>query len=139
MKIVPLVLVVAVLALWSGCARTDRIQQTLVTVDVTGTCQGMGGNLELKLVQQGQGPKVTGFVVWRGLTGADAGTSGTTSGPVEGSVAGDMFRWSQTRGAVRVGDSEMTVNGDEMNGRVRVGQTSFLVLLRRLDASRPSW
>ena len=124
------------LALASGCARSDWIEQTLVTVDVTGTWTGQGGDLVLRLEQQG--PKVTGSMVWRGLFGTEVGSSGTTSGAIEGSVTGDVFHWKQTSGAVRVHETEMTVTGDEMNGRVRVGAGSFLVLLRRVDSSRPS-
>jgi len=134
-RLVPLMLVAALLACASSCAKPDWIQQTLVTADVTGTWVGHGGNLELKLSQQG--PKVTGSMVWRGLFGTDAGTSGTSSGPVEGSVEGDVFLW-HTAGAIHVSDSQMTVSGDEMSGRVFIGAGSFLVTLRRADSSRPA-
>ncbi|HXJ80293.1 MAG TPA: hypothetical protein VMS64_16630 [Candidatus Methylomirabilis sp.] len=137
MKIVPLVLVVAALAQCSGCARRpDSIEPLIVTVDVTGTREGMGGNLELKLEQEG--PKVTGSMVWRGLFGTDAGASGSALGSVEGTVTWDVFEWKQTSGAIRVSESQMKVNGDEMNGRLRVGSGSFLAMLRRTDAARPS-
>jgi hypothetical protein len=43
MKVIARVLIVAALAFSSGCARTDWIERTLVTVDVTGTWFGRAG------------------------------------------------------------------------------------------------
>ena len=74
-----------------GCAKSDWIQSTLVTADVTGTWQNPGGNLELKLEQQG---KVTGSMIWLGLSSP----GGTISGTIAGTVAGDVFRFKQTSG-----------------------------------------
>ena len=51
-------ILVAVLALGSGCAKPDWIDQTLMTVDVTGTWRDSGGTIDLTLEQQGS--KVTG-------------------------------------------------------------------------------
>jgi hypothetical protein len=39
MKTIARLILMAVLACGSGCAKSDWIQQTLVTVDVTGTWQ----------------------------------------------------------------------------------------------------
>ena len=39
-------IIVAALAFGSGCARTDWIERTLVTVDVTGTWYGSVGGAE---------------------------------------------------------------------------------------------
>src|SRR5439155_16121440 len=48
----------------AGCARPDWIEQTLVTVDVTGVWRGtylrVGGSGNLELTLQQSGPKVTG-------------------------------------------------------------------------------
>ena len=54
-------ILVAVLALGSGCAKPDWIDQTLMTVDVTGTWRDSGGTIDLTLEQQGS--KVTGSMV----------------------------------------------------------------------------
>jgi hypothetical protein len=64
MSTITRVILVAVL-LGSGCAKPDWIQQTLVTVDVTGMWRDTDGTVELKLEQYG--PKVTGAMLWRGL------------------------------------------------------------------------
>ena len=61
MNTIALVILVAVLALGSGYAKSDWIQQTLVTADVTGTWVGRGGALVPKLEQQGS--KITGPIL----------------------------------------------------------------------------
>ena len=126
-------LVAAALALVSGCAKPDWVQQTLVTVDVTGTWQRAGGNLELKLEQQGA--KVTGSMVWRGQS---SGPSGTISGAIEGTVAGDLFKFKQTSGTSVGVNGEATVSGDEMTGILNAPNFRGPLLLRRVDSSRPS-
>ena len=94
----------------SGCARPDWIEQTLVTVDVTGVWRGTfvrgggGGSMELTLQQSGT--KVTGQ-----LTGTIQ--LHAVDGPIEGTVNGDMFRF---RGVRSVATGELQVNGDEMTG-----------------------
>ena len=71
------VLLLAALACGSACARSDWIEQTLVTVDVTGTWQSTEGPLfELELEQQG--PKVKGVVR---IQGFEFGNS--MSGPID--------------------------------------------------------
>src|SRR5262249_48677286 len=91
-KIVGWVLVAVALTVGSGCAKkedwTDRL---LVKVDVTGTWQRTeGGLFTLRLTQVG--PKVDGSFTRWGLSGT------TVSGDLEGTVAGDVFRFKQTSG-----------------------------------------
>ena len=119
----------AVLAFRSGCAKPDWIQQTLVTADVTGMWRDTDGTVELKLEQYG--PKVTGAMLWRGLQ-----QRYRVSGAIEGTVAGDVFRFKQTSGTDTTANGEMTVSGDEMSGRVSSALGAQLqVRLRRLDSS----
>jgi hypothetical protein len=93
----------------SGCARSpDWIEQTLVTVDVTGVWRGVmtccGGNsFTWELTLQQVGPKVTGQL---------SGVNPSQSGPIEGTVNGDMFYFRTSRGAT----GNLQVSGDEMTG-----------------------
>ena len=121
------VMLLAVLALGSGCAKPDWIQQTLVTVDVTGTWQSVGGGL-IRLELKQQGSRVTGSIEWQG--GKSGG--GNAEGPIEGTVAGDVFRFTQVSGIQGSVDGEMTVSGDEMSGVVRPQVGRGTVLLRRV-------
>ena len=70
----------------SGCARSDWIQSTLVTVDVTGIWRGTfartGGGGDVELTLQQRGPKVTGQLK------LGAGSQGEMS--IEGTVTGDI-------------------------------------------------
>ena len=99
------------LVLSSGCAQPDWIEQTLVTVDVTGVWRGRfvsntsSGDLELAL-QQPSGPKVTGQIR---LLGGNL----RLTGPIEGTVTGDVFRFHEGRGEA---NGVLQVNGDEMDG-----------------------
>jgi hypothetical protein len=98
------------LALSAGCAQKDWIDRTLVTVDVTGTWYGstvggVGREIFFELKQEGS--RVTGS-----MRTAPFGASG--SGPIDGTVAGDVFRFKDSTGSV---EGEMTVSGDEMIGR----------------------
>ena len=104
----PLMLVVAVLTCGSGCAKPDWIQQTLVTVDVTGTWETIGGPPFMLVVEQ-QGPKVSGFFKTSGFNQIGLWR------PVDGIVVGDVFSFK-----LRDGESmgPMTVSGDEMTGKV---------------------
>jgi hypothetical protein len=134
MKIIVGVLMVAALAFGSGCAKTDWIERTLVTVDVTGTWQGrfpgFGGVGDVLFELEQQGSTVKGFMRIGG-----PGYVGVTSGPIDGTVAGDVFRFKNTRGSV---DGELTVSGDEMNGQASVSGASRAVSLRRVESfSRP--
>ena len=94
----------------AGCARPDWIEQTLVTVDVTGVWRGtylrVGGSGNLELTLQQSGPKVTGRATSAGQF------IGAINGAIEGTVSGDTFRFRAERG----GSGELHVNGDEMTG-----------------------
>jgi hypothetical protein len=125
------VILTAVLAFGSGCARPDWIQETLVTVDVTGMWRDSGGTIDISLEQQGA--KVAGSMIWRG---SFTSASGTVLGRIEGSVAGDVFRFKQTSGPSIGVNGEMTVSGDEMRGVVQWTAGRRIVDLRRIvDAS----
>ena len=102
-----LVAIVVAFVLASACARQDWIDRTLVTEDVTGVWWGSTIKLEL----QQQGARVTGVI-----TVPPFGGSSLTSGvPVEGSVAGDVFSFKDSRG---VYSGELTVSGDDMTGQI---------------------
>ena len=130
-----LILVVA-LACAFGCAKSDWIQQTLVTVDVTGTWRGSPGGpgtnnpgaLFLDLRQEGA--TVQGFI-HQGASGA----ASSLDGPISGTVAGDVFRFRSTRG---ITEGELTVNGDEMSGTVSIFGTRPLTLRRVDPSSQPA-
>jgi hypothetical protein len=132
MKILAGVLIAAALAFGSGCARSDWIDRTLVTVDVTGVWTGNwggtgAGGFRLELEQQGS--KVKGVIRFAGNL-ADAG-------PIDGMVAGDVFRFKDKRGGV---EGELTVSGDEMIGLMSGGAGrgvggSRSISLKRVDSS----
>jgi hypothetical protein len=133
MKILAGVLIAAALAIGSGCASSDWIERTLVTVDVTGTWHGRlpGGLVNLVWFElEQQGSTVKGFMRFGG-----PGYVGTTSGPIDGTVAGDVFRFKNTRGTV---EGELTVSGDEMNGQASFpgAGSSGRISLRRVESSR---
>src|SRR5262245_11594232 len=80
---------VAMLLLDAGCAkRQDWIQATLVTADVSGTWHGVAGSsfpYTVTLLLEQQGPRVKGRL-----------TSSRGYGSIEGTVEGDVFRFSGT-------------------------------------------
>jgi hypothetical protein len=136
MRIIAGALIAAALAFGSGCAKTDWIEQTLVTVDVTGTWsgsfQGAGAyatnSVSFQLEQQGS--TVKGYIR---VSGGDQ--SSAHSGPIDGTVSGDVFRFKNARGST---DGTLTISGDEMNG-----EGSFFgprrMSLRRIESpSRPA-
>jgi hypothetical protein len=125
-------LIAATLVIGSGCAKTDWIDRTLVTENVTGTWEGTwftGIGLLFELEQQGS--TVKGFM--RLTAGTSQNPSGIRPGPIQGTVAGDVFRFRQTNGFA---DGEMRVSGDEMNGHLTLGSLRQLSL-RRIDPSSP--
>jgi hypothetical protein len=134
MKTVAGLVIAASLLLTYGCAKTDWIDRTLVTVDVTGTWEGsvkgeQAGGLRLELEQQGS--TVKGSV--RTAAGG-ANPLGLASRPIDGTVAGDVFRFGNSRGNF---EGEVTISGDEMGGRATFYGSSRPISLRRVDASSP--
>ena len=140
MRTIARLLLVTSLAFGSGCARTDWIDRTLVTVDVTGVWYGTmntrGGqpsiNSEVSLELQQQGPNVTGHFR---TTGGWSYLLSRASGPIEGSVSGDVFRFRRTEGPV---SGELTVSGEEMRGEVTLTSRTADISLRRSDSPPPS-
>ncbi len=133
MRAMTRVLIAATVVFGLGCASNDWIDRTLVTENVTGTWFGgwTGRSAEILFELEQQGPTVKGYMR---LT---AGTSymtqmGVKSGPIEGTIAGDVFRFRQTNGDV---EGEMMVSGDEMAGRASSSVGSRPFSLRRVEAS----
>src|SRR5215831_11552552 len=128
----------AVLLLGASCTKQDWIDRTLVTVDVTGTWYGRvasggtaSGSPELSFELEQQGSTVKGFV--RVTAKGGPGTNIYSGGPIKGTVAGDVFRFRDMRGT----NGELTVSGDEMNGRASLLGSSQPLSLRRIDPSSP--
>jgi len=63
---------------------------------------------------------------------SDIATYGVSTQQIDGTVAGDVFRFRQRNGNV-VG--EVTVSGDEMTGQGSFAGSSRSLLLRRVDPS----
>jgi hypothetical protein len=144
MKALAGMLMAATLLFGSGCAKTDWIDRTLVTVDVTGTWagsaeggSGVGGkppDFLFELEQQGSTVKGVMRFTAGGTSQAVASASRISPGPIVGTVAGDVFRFRLTNGNL---DGELTVSGDEMTGQVSwYGRRTLS--LRRTDPSSPS-
>ena len=135
MKLILGLLLLAIYTVGGGCAKTDWIERTLVTVDVTGAWSGattssqsgvsLIGNYLVKLELQQQGSRVSGYIH------VSPGTTTIASGPLEGDVAGDVFRFKVGRGGV---SGELTVNGDEMTGPIG-SDRQLSINLRRIDSS----
>jgi hypothetical protein len=124
--------IAAALVFASGCAKTDWIDRTLVTVDVTGSWYGtigsvgssMGTGSEMWLDLQQAGSKVTGSVRFK------PDQAFGNSGSIEGSVSGDVFQYRLLRGSTSM---DLTVSGDEMTGQTSGRAVTF----RRVGASTP--
>ena len=131
MKTIAGALIAVALVFGSGCARTDWIDRTLVTVDVTGVWQtddAPRNTLSLELKQEG--PKVTGYMRTRLLGTPWSGPSSSLAeGPIEGSVNGDALSFRQMNGPI-VG--QMTVSGEEMTGRMFLQNAERAFSLRRI-------
>ena len=118
-------LLVLAIASTIGCAQKDWIEQTLVTVDVTGVWQGRAsrglGSTGIEMTLQQRGPKVTGQ-----LSLTPSQVLGAV-GPIEGTIAGDTFRFRSVRGGEVAG--ELQVNGDEMtgSGTTQYGRATFIL------------
>ncbi len=141
MKTIAWGIFVAALAISSGCVPTpDWIQRTLVTVDVTGRWYGRyfppdagvsGGGYEVWLDLQQEGLKVRGSVKMREYI--RGGGKLNLSGPIDGTVGGDVFTFRQTDGSAR---GELTVSGDQMTGECSLATVRVPIVLRR-DGSPP--
>jgi len=135
MKTIARLLLATLLAVSVGCAQKDWIDRTLVTVDVTGVWTGRayiphavtGLIIDLRLELEQEGPKVkgsirpSGSIPWRNLDPSP------TTGPVEGTLAGDVFEFKEVTGHLA---GRLTVSGDEMIGEV-VEKATYSVVLRR--------
>ena len=137
MKTLTVFSIAASLAFASGCAKPDCIQQTLVTADVTGVWVGAAGRpsgtptFEARFELEQRGPKVFGAFLAVGSATPTALSLPAGAVPIEGSVAGDVFRFTQSNGVIT---GEMTVSGDEMTGYVR----GFPLSLRRVSSPPPA-
>jgi hypothetical protein len=132
MNTIARVSLVAMLAFAFGCAKPDWIQQTLVTVDVTGVWIGPMGTSnsfsEVRLELEQQGPKVKGTL--RRLS-AGSGLHPLLEGPIDGALSGDVFSFRLANGSA---EGEMTVSADEMRGFIRTS-SRVPISLRRADSS----
>jgi hypothetical protein len=134
MRTIAWILTAAALAIGSGCATPpDWIERTLVTVDVTGQWYGSlkgvgggGGVTEFWLDLQQAGPKAKGSTRAHNLGGMGL----VLSGPIEGTIAGDVLTFRQTNGPVT---GELTVSGDEMKGEI-LQPRRFPIVLRRVGS-----
>ena len=94
MKTIAGVLMLAVLICDSGCARTDWIERTLVTVDVTGTWNGsVGGQAGSKrgwhsLIELEQQASTVKGSIRLNLQGSASRGYGTMPRLIDGTVAG---------------------------------------------------
>jgi hypothetical protein len=135
-------LIAATLIFAAGCAaKQDWIDRTLVTVDVTGTWSGsvtelavMSAHAPVLLFElEQQGSTVKGYMRVGGSAGATSSWYRVNQGPVDGTVAGDVFRFRVTNGSL---EGELKVSGDEMTGEVSLAGNRPLSL-RRVDPSSP--
>jgi len=121
-------------ALASGCGRGDWIDRTLVTETVAGAWKGamttatgapsVGDEARFDVEQKG--PNVKGS-----FRGPLYGIATLATLLIEGSMAGDVFKFRDARGTFT---GELTVSGDEMTGKGVVGNNRHVVLrLRRVD------
>ncbi len=122
---------IATALVFGSCAqRQDWIDRTLVTVDVTGTWEKVGGGQAATLVLEQEGPQVSGFLKTSGYNQIG------TWRPIEGNVTGDTFSF-RVRDGLWTGD--MTVTGEEMSGPVQASppgsRFTFLLTIRRINSS----
>src|SRR5262245_27622954 len=116
-----------------GCAQRDWIDRTLVTENVSGSWYGAmvgltaGGSEDIRLTFKQEGGKVTGEFRTSGRLASWI----TSEGALEGTVAGDLFKFNDTRRTIT---GELTVSGDEMHGQL--GQ--FHADLQRVESSSAS-
>ena len=139
MKTIARMVLLAVLAIGPGCARSDWIERTLVTVDVTGVWVGYMGKAggvatgtEFRLELEQRGSKANGYL--RPLQTTGFGGVPFVAGPVEGTVGGDVFTFRQPKGTLT---GELTVSGDEMHGYVTIAGGKSRIVLQRISSSPP--
>ena len=104
-----------------GCAKQDWIDWTQVTVDVTETWFGSVGGVPFANPARSLWSWNNRHQRSKGLYDTEgrqprAGEE-SLAGPIEGTVAGDVFRFRGTRSNA---EGEMTASGDEMNGTVSI-------------------
>ena len=142
MKTLAGVLMVAAVGFASGCARSDWIERTLVTADVTGAWSGKayiphaaaGSFIDLRLELQQEGPKVKGSIRPSGSIPWRTVDVSPTAGPINGTVAGDVFRFREVNGHIT---GELTISGDEMAGEV-MERVAYWAVLRRVSSASSS-
>ena len=97
-----------------GCARSDWIESTLVTADVTGAWSGrpvgpVAAPVVMELILQQAGTLVKGTVTLKGAQNSPP----IENAPIQGTINGDLVRL----GSVSFYDSfEFVVSGDQMIG-----------------------
>ena len=84
------------------------------------------GTLWFDLEQQGSTVK--------GSMQSDIGAYGVPTRPIDGTVAGDVFRFRQRNGNIQ---GELTVSGDEMNGQAWIAGIRSISIRRVDPSSRP--
>jgi hypothetical protein len=140
MKVLIGLLIATTLLVGSGCAKTDWIDRTLVTENVSGVWTGsmvtLDGqpmvSLEVRLELQQKATKVTGSMEMSGTRGPD--TRGSLT--IDGTVASDMFMFKDARASVT---GELTIDGDEMRGNGLIGNSRRVAIaLRRAEAPAPA-
>ena len=99
-----------VLPIASGCARSDWIEGTLVTVDITGQWTGAwsgdAGSGQFALTLRQAGPKATREVTLIGWY------AHTWNGDIVGTITGDVLSFARPDARLR---GEVIVAGDEMS------------------------
>jgi len=103
-----------------------------VTENVTGTWSGSFGEAAshryVQLELRHEGPSVTGFI---GLLPSGSSTGyQDRRGPIEGTVAADVFTFKDARGSY---SGELTIGGDQMTGRIFGPLGTRQVSLRRTN------
>jgi hypothetical protein len=141
MRFIVGLLTMVTLAFGSACAKQDWIDRTLVTVDVTGTWEGsvIGGGSSgpryLLFELEQKGATVKGFMRLPAGGSSSSASYGSrvNSGPVDGTVAGDVLRFRLTNSSL---EGELTVSEDKMTGMVSwTGRHP--ITLRRIEPSSP--
>jgi hypothetical protein len=137
MKTIGRLFLVTSIVFGAGCVRSDWIDRTLVTADLTGVWVGKayiphavtGLIVDVRLELEQEGPKVKGSMRPSGAIPWRNPDRSPTAGPIVGSVAGDVFQFRETNGHIK---GQLTVSGDEMIGEV-VENVTYRVELRRIN------